>query len=129
VLLLARALLLAAVLGGGSLACGGADDKKVAGPTDAELEQARAACAAEPSDPKSCAMLCERGREPACESLKNGCLIGGDATACFLLGEAYEREGDTTHASGAFKLACQGGQSAACDRPGDGSGANEPQPQ
>jgi hypothetical protein len=103
-------------------ACGGTDaDKPVSGPDQAKLDEARKQCAAEPPSAKACDTLCARGEETACETLKNACLIGGDGEACFVLGRAYEREGDRTHAAGAYRLACQGGQSAACESLGESS--------
>lgn len=108
-----------------ALACGGSADKKIAAPTEEDLEKRRLACAATPPDIQACADMCERGREASCETLKNSCLIDGDAAACFYLGQAYEREGDMTHARGAYSQACRGGQSAACNALGD-DGTTEP---
>lgn len=107
------------------LACGGSD-KEAADPSDADRARLNQACSADPVDATACATLCERGAEPSCQRLMNTCLIGNDARACLLLGQAYEREGDTTHATGAFKLACQGGQTSACDKLGSASEAAAP---
>jgi hypothetical protein len=105
--------LLAALVG-----CGGSD-APVVGPTQAQLHRDHDACAGKTADVEACGRACERKDEASCDVLKNRCLTADDGSACFLLGRQYEREGDVTHASGAYRLACQGGQSAACEEIGD----------
>lgn len=101
--------------------CGGSD-KEVAEASTSDAQRRRAACMAQPPQAAFCASLCENGEEEACEQIKNACVFGADPAACFLLGQAYEREGDNKHANGAYNLACQGGQSAACGKLGQGTG-------